>query len=152
MFRRRTILASSLCVVLLSGGYLVGEIGKSSRATNRELYTPTRIEWAEVWLRAGRSDAAIHEIETYYSIEDSGGEKEDIICVLVYVNSIDRGLLLAKIDAMRNLVVASQRISGIDVNVIEHIINQADPQKLADYGQWRRLYSRRVMLHKQNKR
>ncbi len=79
---------------LIGGGYLLGANENSARLKNREPYTPTRLEWAEMWFDVHNLHIKEEGINTSIQIEDSRGESDEIVALLTYKNSTPIKILL----------------------------------------------------------
>jgi len=132
--------------VLIGGGYLLGANAKSPRETNRERYAPFRSTWALVVLRSSVSNANYDNLKVSYAIEDLGGNRDDLKCVIQYSeHTSQKTINLVNVDTKKRLDYVLDWL-GLDVKVVEKYVNLSDRDQLQEYLKWEE--ARKVQIAK----
>jgi len=148
--KKQIAVSAFLCVVFLSSGFLLGRDVIASRQKNQEPYTPTRKQWANLWLESQAIQLRSETLNLGLSIEDLG-EGDELKFVLLYRNSVPLDIIEGHTLLGRDYIKHAQNAFGIDVVVVEKFVNLDDKLQAKEYKRWLKERSNRRIDHKKKK-
>jgi len=135
--KKQITIGAFICGMLIGGSYLVGANQKSGKLKNQEPYTPTRAEWAELWLMAQVTRFAAVQPDDFVKLDfvilDIPDGKQELLCKLIYRDTTEVGRIGQSVGTMRKLAKDAVVKFELDVDIVESVHHLGATEGISRY-------------------